>query len=146
MKLENGDYLEVNYKDFIRQNIPAYETIWGQLIGHDSKGKMISCSGLSNDEQNKRTNFAEHLYTCMESLVCMNSICNSIETVDTSKPNEYLDMLNKFIAFQAHAGRIRDNNGYLLRIYLPSGRAEELFARLEDAYQRRNNVLHSKKL
>lgn len=76
----------------------------------------------------------------------MNSICKSVETVNTKDPDQYLDMLNKFIAFQAHSGRIRDNTKEFLRYYLPFRKADELSFRLEDFYQKRNNVLHSKKL
>lgn len=146
MTLENGDYIEVHYRQFIRQNIPAYEIIWGTFIGHDGRGKMLPLSFLSEKDQNDRVVFSESLYTCIESLVCMSAICKSLEQVDKNKPDEYLDMLNKFIAFQGHAGRIRDNTSDLLRVYLSFGKTQELMDRLEDIYQKRNNVLHSKKL
>lgn len=146
MQLENGDYLEYHYKDFLRQNIPSYETIWGQFIGHDGKGKMIVINQLPDDKQKARTNFAEYLYTCIESFVCMNSICKSIHEVNLENPEEYLTMLNNFISFQAHSGRIHDNTNRLLTIYLPASKAKELINRLEDTYQKRNTVLHGKKL
>ena len=41
MKLDQGDYLEVNFEDSIRQLIPNYEQIWGEFIGHDGNGSMI---------------------------------------------------------------------------------------------------------
>jgi hypothetical protein len=146
MKLEQGDYLENNYSNFIRQNIPAYEAIWGSFIGHDGSGNFIQINNLPTELQNSRKNFSEYLYTCIESFVCLEEICQSNFSVDFEKPAEYLKVLNQFISFQAHSGRIHDNLSRLLYIYLNDRDAERLIARLYDTYQKRNNVLHGKKL
>jgi len=146
MKLEQGDYFEVNFKDTIRQLIPHYETIWGRYIGHDGNGKMMYVAGLTTDEVNKREKFAEHFYTCMESIICMKSLAEECDTVDIKIPSEYIDLLNSFMSFQAHAGRIKDNACKFLRLYFTQGRVDELIAQLEDVYQQRNQVLHGIKL
>lgn len=142
MKLENGDYLESTYQDFIRQNFPCYETVWADFIGHDGHGRMLGLLNFPADQNKKRIQFAESLYTCLESLVCMSSICNSVNSVDLKNPDTYLKMLNNFMSFQAHAGRIRDRVGKLLPMYLGERRVRELFQKLEDTYQQRNNILH----
>ncbi len=146
MNLEQGDYLEVNFKDTIRQLIPNYETIWGSYIGHDGNGRMIHVDGLTNDENTKREKFAEHFYTCMESIICMNSISDECTTTNLANPPEYLNLLNSFMAFQAHAGRVRDNAIKLLTLFYTNDRVNELMSQLEDLYQQRNQVLHGKKL
>lgn len=76
MKLEQGDYLEVNFKETIRQLIPNYEIIWGKFIDHDGNGKMIKVDVLTKDRNSDREKFAEHFDTCMESIICMNSFVN----------------------------------------------------------------------
>lgn len=146
MELELGDYIEVHYKEFIRKYISNYELIWGQFIGHDGNGKMIAVNNLPENEQKQRTNFSEYLYTCLQSFICMNSICNSRLEVNLKNPTEYLSMLNQFMAFQAHAGRIRDNTTELLTVYFNKKTVAELMVNLNDTYQKRNNVLHGKKL
>lgn len=146
MKLEKGDYLEVNFKDTIRQLIPHYETIWSKYIGHDGKGKMINVNELSKDENTIREKFAEHFYTCMESIICMHYISDESTSTNKDNPNEYLNLLNSFMAFQAHAGRVRDNSSKLLSLHFTHDRVNELIHQLEDIYQQRNQVLHGKKL
>jgi len=146
MNLEQGDYLEVNFKDTIRQLLSNYETIWGSYIGHDGNGRMINVDGLTGDEKRSREKFAEHFYTCMESIICMNSLAEDCNTVDIKKPNEYINLLNSFMSFQAHAGRVRDNAIKLLNLYFNQERVNELITQLEDVYQQRNQVLHGKKL
>src|SRR5258706_1391251 len=101
MKLEQGERLESTYKDFITQNISAYEQLWGKFIGHDGRGRMIVVPNLPELEQEKRTNFSEYLYTCIESFICMKHICESDITVNLSEASQYISVLNSFIAFQA---------------------------------------------
>lgn len=146
MKLEQGDYLENNFRDEIRQLISNYETIWGKYIGHDGNSRMINVDGLSNTEIKDRINFSEYFYTCMESIICMNVIATECTTVDINAPKEYINLLNGFMSFQAHAGRVRDNALKLLRLHFTHERVQELMSQLEDVYQQRNQVLHGKKL
>lgn len=146
MELENGDYLEFNYKDTIRQLIPNYEVIWGSFIGHYGNGRMIPLKELTSEEKETRENFAEYFYTCMESIVCINHIAEGCTTLDITKPAEYLDLLNLFISFQAHAGRIKDNAKKSLILYFEKNKVDNLISRLDDVYEQRNQVLHNKKL
>lgn len=146
MDLELGDYLEVNFKDTIRQLLPNYEKIWGCYIGHDGKGRMKTIQGPTSEENTNREKFAEYFYTCMESIICMNSIAEECHNADLTKPAEYLNLLNSFMSFQAHAGRIRDNSIKLLSIHFPNDKVNALCVQLEDLYKQRNQVLHGKKL
>jgi hypothetical protein len=144
--LEYGDYIESNFAEFIRQNISNYEELWGKFIGNDGNAKMIEVYNLPKEKQKDRLKFSEHLYTCLESLVCMDSICKDEYKVDLTYPIEYVKMLNAFLAFQAHAGRIKDNIERLLPIYFSDGKSSELLDRLKDTYNQRNNVIHGKKI
>ncbi len=146
MNLEQGDYLEVNFKDSIRQLISNYEIIWGKFIGHDGNGRMIKVDGLTDDENRKREKFAEHFYTCMESIICMNSLVENCNSVEIQNPHEYIMLLNSFMSFQAHVGRIRDNSNKLLNLYFCEEKVKNLNSQLENLYQQRNQVLHGKKL
>jgi len=144
MTLDGGDLLESSNAAFIRERLPAYEQIWSRYIGHDGKGKLINLPHLTPDQSNERIVFAERHYTVLESIICMkellqeNYIVNDIST--------YLNVLNKFICFYAHAGRIRDNMEKLITKTFGTDKSNLMMQRLEDIYQQRNNALHGKKV
>lgn len=146
IELENGDYLEVHFKDFIRTKIPSYEKIWGNFIGNDGNANMLPAEQLSESEQQKRISLSEHLYTCLESLICMKYICEEKHVIEIENPNEYLAMLNSFLAFQAHSGRLKDNTMKLLSLYFTPEKTNLLTTRLVDFYTQRNNILHGRKI
>ena len=76
----------------------------------------------------------------------MQNISDECTSTNLANPTEYLNLLNSFMAFQAHAGRVRDNAIKLLSLHFPKDRVNELMPQLEDLYQKRNQVLHGKKL
>lgn len=147
MKLEQGDYLESNFKDIIRNEIHLYETIWGKFIGHDGLGRMIHFKQLNNTECKNRENFAEYFYTCMESFICLYYIKkeSNFENIDINNPIEYLNILNAFISFYGHCGRIRDNAEKMLNIYKVENKTN-LINQFQEVYEQRHLVLHGKKL
>lgn len=146
MKLEQGDYLEVNSKDTIRQLLPNYEIIWGKYIGNDGSGKMIYIEGLTGEENINRIKFSEHFYTCMESIICMKYLSDSIKPIDIQVHSDYINLINSFMAFHAHAGRVRDNACNILSLYFKKERVVELIVQLEEIFNQRHQVLHGKKI
>lgn len=65
MKLEEGDYLEKNNVEFIREYLPMYESTWKRYIGHNGGGRMPDIPNLSNEEIDKRVQIAQSHYTCL---------------------------------------------------------------------------------
>ncbi|HTB05764.1 MAG TPA: hypothetical protein VK806_02340 [Bacteroidia bacterium] len=143
--LEKGDRLEVAYIETIRNLVPAYESIWSTFIGHDGKGRMLKVDNLPGEESNKRISFSEYNYTCIESIICMKQISDNLVEVDFAVPSSYISALNNFLAFQANAGRVRDNIKKMLELYLAE-KVAEIMNLLEDLYQKRNTIIHGKKL
>jgi len=143
---EHGDILERTEYEFINSKLGGYEIIWKQLVGHDGKGKMPQLQ-LPEDASKTRVKFAESMYTCLESAVCMKYIVEEIKDLQVTGYKEYLKFLNSLICFQAHAGRIRDNIKKLTASMISSGREqEECNILLEKCYQERNNILHGTKI
>jgi len=146
MKLEQGDYLEVKCIDKIRRLIPSYEVIWGKYIGHDGNGRMIKLEELNETDNNDRETFAEHFYTCMESIICLEFILSEVRNneINIEKHTDYLKTLNLFISFYGHCGRIIDNSEKMLNICgINNGSLKEQF---KEVYELRNLILHGKKL
>ena len=141
MKLQKkGDLLERKYFDLIQEKIPAYIDIWEKYIGNDGSENLIEQRHLGQVDKEKRKNFSEYHYTCLESLVCMSEIAKN--NFEVNSMDTYLNTLNFSIAFQAQAGRLRDNVKKMLELF----NMDKLIEQLEDTYQRRNTVLHGKKL
>lgn len=137
-----GDKLEKKYSTLIDERLSAYELIWKLYIGHDGRGRYINIPHLADNEKIRRDNFCQFHYTCLESVICLSHIKDSITTQKTASFENYLDVINKLLAYQAHTGRIRDllkEMGILFDI-------PNLHKELEEYYQQRNEVLHGRKL
>ena len=106
---------------------------------------MYLVPNLPKEEEEKRLDFSERNYTCLESLICMHYIGQNIAVVDFATPSSYILALNNFIAFQGHSGRLMDNLKRTIVLFLPN-QAESLILGLKDLYQKRNEIIHGKKL
>jgi hypothetical protein len=139
---KHGDILERNYSGLIDQRLPAYSEIWKRFIGNTGKGRMIEIPNLQEDEERKRIIFSQYHYSCFESIVGMNLLVGRISSTSISDIDEYVQINNDFLSFQAHAGRIRDcvrRMGELFGL-------DNLDKGLNDFYQQRNEVLHGCKV
>ncbi len=146
---EQGDELEKRNTDFIFSNIPNYEKIWKVFIGNKGgeRPEMALMKNMSGEDEVKRRNFSEWHYTCLESFVLMNKSIQNAYNLEVNMYDDYLNLLNYFFVFQAHSGRIRDNIGNMCeKIFESNSVAKHHSLRLEEFYQRRNEVLHGKKL
>lgn len=144
---KHGDLLEKVYSDFIQSRLSGYNKIWSNFIGNDGTSKMPEIEKLNEKEQEKRKHFSQYHYTCLESIICLYEIVQEADNLsrisfaDVSDIKKYMDLMNKYIAFHAHAGRIRDLSDKIGILYeLP-----DLGKDLNEYYQRRNNVLHKSK-
>lgn len=144
---KHGDKLEQKYANFIIEQLSGYNKIWSNFIGNDGTSHMPEINELGDDEKKKRVMFSQYHYTCLESLVCLYGINENRENicqVNLSNADgifKYVNLMNAYIAFHAHAGRIRDLIDKMGLLYkLPN-----LGAKLNEYYKRRNNVLHTSK-
>lgn len=144
---EHGDWLEIRAADFIRQNIPAYEEIWKRYIGHNKRGSVAEFQNPPSERiEKQRRNFAQHHYTILESLFFMKSISENSEMKQVSSFEEYTTTLNNLMAFQAYAGRIRDNMYNCFLTVSNSNSADLAIDQLEKFYQHRHVFVHGKKV
>ena len=138
----HGDILERSYSTFIRENITAYEEIWKRYIGNDGTAHIIDLPALTEEEKKKRKLFSQYHYSLLESVICLKRIVETKLSFSPVNIEEYLDMITLFLAFQAHAGRIRD----CIKEMGNQFKMPNLHSHLDDLYQQRNTTLHGCKL
>ncbi|MBC8466534.1 MAG: hypothetical protein H8D55_01730 [Deltaproteobacteria bacterium] len=144
---KHGDLIERSYSSFIRSRLDGYEKIWSCYIGNDGHARMPSIPHLDPKSQNKRQAFSQMHYTILESLLCMRIIAESSDyehIIDESGNfdlNLYISVINNYIAFHSHAGRIRDLIIKIGDLY----RLPDLADHLNDLYRKRCTVLHNSK-
>ena len=139
---KHGDILEKKYSEFIRNTLPAYELIWIRYIGNDGTAKLISSGNLNEDQTNRRVMFSQYHYSVLESLICIKQIVEKDELLYCNNIDDYLNLQTLLIAFQGHAGRIRDCIMKMGNFFeLPN-----LYISIDDVYKQRNQVLHGCKV
>lgn len=139
---KHGDALEREYAVFITTRLQAYDLIWKKYIGNDGTANLIAVSALDQDENRERQLFAQHHYSCLESIICMKLIVEESEARIINDITDYIHINNDFLAFQAHAGRIND----CLRKCGDHFDKGNVSKDLEEYYKQRNTVLHGCKL
>lgn len=143
----HGDWLEKEAADFIRCNIPAYEDIWQHFIGHRGDGFIAMMNNISQEDEEKRRNFAQHHYTILESLYFMQCIVDEVsETPVVNDFPTYRKILNQIMAYQAYAGRLRDNMEKCFIIMANKDEADKALQRLEEFYHQRVVFVHGRKV
>lgn len=139
----HGDRLEREFGDIINNHLPAYNKIWSLYIGNDGQSKMPVFTHLPAEEARRRQIFSQYHYSCFESIVSLKVICEKVKVFKINNDiHDYIQVNNDFVAFQAHAGRIRD----CMKKIGESMNVGDLATGLEEYYQQRNNVLHGCKI
>jgi len=132
----DGDPIERKYIDLIEGTFPSYGRIWSDLIGNDGRSQLPLAEELSDDVNHKRQFTSQYLYTALICVICAQREMSRPSTASTI--DEYLDAINKLVAFYGHLGRLRDcveRVGALWQVH-------DLAAPLYTLYQKRNSVLH----
>jgi len=144
----HGDFLEKQLADLICGQLSGYVKIWSEYIGNDGRNRLAGMVGLSEeDDINKRKLFSQYHYTCLESIICMSQNVEEagrIEVPNLKEPDmvePYIKLMNIFLVFHSHAGRIRD----LVNKMGNQWQIPDLAKDLNEYYQRRNNILHESK-
>lgn len=150
---DHGDDLEHTYYEFIHNKLSNYEKIWQIYVGNDNKNLIPVIQHLKVSDTKIRERISRHHYTVLESIICMNRITikfnslhnNSIRTLD-----DYLDTMNNFTSFQAHAGRVKGNlehiTGAASRTDVTTGMGRPSVDSLDKYWLTRNIALHDIKL
>lgn len=110
MKLENGDAFEVEQREWLRANLPLYETVWAEFIGHNSKGRPLPLGGLSDKQGSDRRKFYQAHYSMALSCFQIDAVCADIETL-ASVPNsvqKYLREIGLLNSFVSLVGNVYD--------------------------------------
>ncbi len=143
----HGDWLEKEAADFIRRNIPAYEDIWQHFIGHRGDGFIAMMHNISQEDEEKRRHFAQHHYTILESLYFMQCIVDEVsETPVVNDFPTYRKILDQIMAYQAYAGRLRDNMEKCFVIMANKGEVKQAIERLDEFYHQRVVFVHGRKV
>lgn len=143
----NGDWLEKTASEFIRSNIPAYEDIWRNFIGHRGDGVLASMNNILPSDEINRKNFAQHHYTILESIYFMQCIVDDVSKnpVVNDFPT-YRKLLNQIMAYQAYSGRLRDNMEKCFTIMVNADEANEAVQKLGEFYHQRHVFVHHRKV
>jgi len=154
----HGDKLEIEFADFIESKMSYYKQIWELYIGNngaDNEAKIAEIPGLPENEREKRIKFSEFHYTCLESIVCMNAIVEKSKEYSVENISKYINILNDYIAYGAHIGRLRDNLKMLWALLLnidmddSSSNNRPVFDKIRDLsyyWKQRCIIVHRKKL
>lgn len=161
----HGDKLEMEFADFISSEMSYYKQVWELYIGNngtENEAKIADIPGLTENEAKKRIKFSEFHYTCLESIVCMNAIVEKSKEYSVESISKYINILNDYIAYGAHIGRLRDNLKMLWALLLnydlsrivpfynlsnsEKRTMKNKLSSFEDYYEKRCIVVHGKKL
>ncbi len=157
---KHGDKLEKEFADFINNYLSYYKKIWELYIGNngtEDKAKIAEIPNFSTDENDypKRIKFSEFHYTCLESIVCMQAIVIKSKEYSVETMDKYINILNDYIAYGAHIGRLRDNLkmlwALLLDIDMNDKRSNKnpVFDKIQDLkkyFEQRCIIVHGKKI
>lgn len=136
-----GDPLEREFADFIEASVPSYARVWSTYIGNDGQSRPIPAR-LPADEELRRKEVAQCLYTCLESLLCLDMIASRIRATPQVDNKTRLSAMNDFVAAYAHVGRVRD---MLQKIAVRINRHKQQ-KYFDGLWSDRHQVLHDSKL
>lgn len=140
----HGDVLEKKFANLIKTQLPYYEEVWKRFIGNDGTAHAIEIPKINEKESQDRTIFSQCSYSVLESVVCIQLLIQELHGISLPHKSveDYLKINTLFLAFQAHAGRIRDCMKRMgEKMLLPN-----LYRKVDEYYKQRNNVLHGCKV
>lgn len=139
---EHGDLLEKEAASFITEKFINYELVWQIYIGNTGNAVKAKLPNYPNED--KRTNFAEHSYTVLESSFIIYKILESkIFEKSINNFNDYLDFNNSFISFFAHLGRMHDT---IIKASNILKYDKEFITSIHHCYEARCIPIHGKKI
>ena len=144
---KHGDWLEQHASDFIISNIPAYELIWQNFIGHQGNGSMAVMNNITEEDEEIRQHFSQHHYTILESIYFMQLIVlDESNTKQIQSFNDYRKVINQLMSYQAYSGRLRDNMEKCFSLIAPATEAKKATDKLDSFYHQRHVFIHGRKV
>ena len=136
----NGDTIERFYYSFIKEKIQYYENIWSAYIGNNGNNTPSEIPGLPEEDESKRRKFSQYHYTCLLCLLSMKQAIEKLDsiTIENGNAEAYLEVMNWFTVFMAHAGKVRDLTKKMGELF----RDNNLSDKLDELYKQRSVVMH----
>lgn len=134
----NGDLLEREYYDSVCSSFSNYQIFWASFIGNDGNNHLTII--LDDEVADRRKKLAQLSYTIFESVVSLYRI--SKKSYKAQDIESYLDIIDNFMLFYCHLGRIRDCVDQLGSEL----NCKVLGKELNGYYWQRNIVIHGKKI
>jgi hypothetical protein len=145
MTLESGDMFEVTNADWIRANLPSYESVWQEFIGHDSFGWPLPIAGLSPERERDRQRFYQAHYsfarTALKLHGCSEEIVTNLgDVTDYSKFERMQDNLSNYAMYLGHVRDMFKIMQEALHTHL------DFYGPLQSFYAQRSHLIHGPRL
>lgn len=145
MKLEQGDAFERAQADWIRQQLPAYESLWSAFIGHGGDGWPLAMAGLNPDEAKRRQKLYQAHYTAAvgcfqidEALKELNAKLGEVKDVMA-----FLNENRHLHSLMGWMGQVRD---MFKQMDEALGLQGTVLGPLQDFYALRSHVMHGPRM
>lgn len=140
--LEDGDDIERDNADWIRQNMPEYEELWSRFIGHDGKGSPPKDIGdLGKITSQNRERFYQAHYSLLATMLALEESKTKLQENcgEVRDSKAYLAVQKEITCFMAHVGRVRD---MFKKMDSALGLKGDVWKRFDDYYNQRSAFLH----
>jgi hypothetical protein len=148
-KLEDGDLFERTQAAWIRTNLPIYEEIWSEFIGHNGLGNPIHCYiGDDGASTNEHKMFCQsHYSTALFLYIFDTSTKDSLEYIRShqSKPldaNVYISLTQRTSTFLALMGQICD----MVAAIATALGANHIYEPIAKFMKERNQAIHAARI
>ena len=110
MTLEQGDAFEAEHRVWIRENLPHYETVWSEFIGHDGCGRPQPMLGLTAKQDSDRKKFYQSHYSLALSCFQIDATCKDVDLLIGTPDcvTKYLREISLLNSFVSHVGHVYD--------------------------------------
>ncbi len=136
MNLMRGDRFETENIEWISQNLPFYETVWKDFIGHDGLGNPVPPENLEQDKMNNWKRFCQAHYSFAISTFLLDKI-----QLEDSK--DFLSEVNLIMTFMMYVGHIRDMFAKMDGCLKGNG---EISTPFQEFYDKRSHIIHGPRI
>lgn len=141
MKLEDGDIFESDNADWIRNNLPSYESIWSRFIGNNGHSHALELNGIPKQLNSRRKRIYQAHYSLARSVKKLHDIKEKLFEISVNKSPELSgeEQFDLLFHFMARIGHVRDMIKVIdSALNMNDGGVKNL----KELYGKRNHVLH----
>lgn len=141
MNLEDGDQFERENADWIRQNLPTYETLWREFIGNDGTAHPLEMTGLSKEQIPARRRFYQAHYSMAQSAMKIVDNVASLDDVILKAKAEHTcqGQFDLLFCLLSRIGHVRD---MVAKMDAALGMGGDAVNPLQQFYDLRSHVTH----